>query len=175
MLIDGYDLDVLSPSCDPGSDRFAAFANLRQDIAAVLPYLNAVWAGAIYDHAAGVLTVRLGGRAVCVRPRQIGLSSLDDRQQATVEMERLVALVNSTWEQRAEIPPDYHKRQRPTALAVYRLLPGGNCKLCGQPTCFVFATRLAAGQVEMEACAPLFAEAHAEKRRALLAMLATAA
>ena len=174
MLIDIYDLELISPACDPGSERFAAFATLHQDIAPVLPYLNAVCDGAIYDHLAEVLTMRLGGRAVSIRPRQIGLSDLEDREQAGLEMKRLVGLINGTWERRGEIIPDLHKRQRPTALAIYRLLPGGNCKVCGQPTCFVFATKLAAGQIGVEACALLFSEDYAGKRASLLALLAAA-
>jgi ArsR family metal-binding transcriptional regulator len=174
MLIDAYDLELISPACDPGSERFAAFANLHQDIDLVLPYLNAVCEGAIYEQAAGVLTMRLDGRAVSIRSRQIGLSNLEDREQASLEMERLVALINRTWERREEIVPDCHKRQRPAALAIYRLLPGGNCKVCGQPTCFIFATKLSAGQAAVEACVPLFTDAHAGTRASLLTLLSAA-
>jgi len=34
MLIETYDLEVFSPPCDPGSERYAAKARLKVDISA---------------------------------------------------------------------------------------------------------------------------------------------
>ena len=171
MLIRRYDLEVTSPPCEPGSERWTAFARLEDDIAEVLPYLNAAWKGAIYDHEAKVLTWRTGGRAVSVRPREIGVSNLEDRDEAAGVVERLIAQINKVWERRAEIEPSFARRQRLVALEVYKLLPGGNCRACGEATCFIFATKLATGQVSIEACAPLFTEEHRAKREQLLARL----
>ena len=60
MLIKGYELEVTSPPCDPGSERWSAFAQIGADMASVLPYLNTRLKGAIYDHDAQVLTWRTG-------------------------------------------------------------------------------------------------------------------
>ncbi len=87
------------------------------------------------------------------------------------ETEGLVELVNRTWERRDEITPDYATRQRPTAMAVYKLLPATNCKQCGQPTCWNFALKLTASQVEIAACAPLHQPAHAQQLASLEALL----
>src|SRR3989304_5066658 len=46
MLIEHYDLEVFTPPCDPGSERFAATARLTTDISGVFPYLNATLRGA---------------------------------------------------------------------------------------------------------------------------------
>ncbi len=48
MLIDGYDIEVFTPPCEPGAERFAARARLTTDISVVLPYLNATLRGAVY-------------------------------------------------------------------------------------------------------------------------------
>ena len=40
-MIETYDLEVFTPSCDPGAERFTAKARLKVDISEVLPYLNA--------------------------------------------------------------------------------------------------------------------------------------
>jgi 4Fe-4S ferredoxin len=56
-------------------------------------------------------------------------------------------------------------------MDVYKLLPATNCKVCGQPTCFTFALKMTAGEAEPEQCAPLFTDAHREKRQKLLALL----
>jgi ArsR family metal-binding transcriptional regulator len=86
----------------------------------------------------------------------------------------MVDLVNETWEQRGQIQPSLVKREPLRALDVYKLLPGSNCKACGQPTCFTFALKLAAGQADIASCAPLFEEAYREKREQLLQMLESA-
>ena len=52
MLIENYDLEVFTPPCEPGAERFAATARLRVDIADVLPYLSATLRGAIYHKQA---------------------------------------------------------------------------------------------------------------------------
>lgn len=171
MLIRRYDLEVTSPPCEPGAERWSAFAHLEDDISEVLPYLNAAWKGAIYDHEAKVLTWRTGGRAVSVRPHELAVSNLEDRDEAVEVVERLIACINDIWRRRREIQPSLARRCRLVPLDIYKLLPGGNCRACGEPTCFVFATKLAAGQVDVEACTPLFTEEHAEKRRRLLALL----
>jgi ArsR family metal-binding transcriptional regulator len=71
MLIERYDLEVTTPPCEPGAERFNAIARLTTDISQVLPYLNATWKGAIYDHANRYLTWRTGGRAIAFPPRTV--------------------------------------------------------------------------------------------------------
>ncbi len=174
VLVESYDLEVTSPPCDPGAERFNAIARLTADISQVLPYLNAVWKGAIYDRANHFLTQRTGGRTITVWPYEIAVSQLEDRGDAERVIERLVGMINRTWERRAEIEPSTVKRERLTALAVYKLLPGANCKACGEPTCFIFASKLAAAQVAVETCTPLFTDEHQEKRKQLLALIQAA-
>ena len=63
-----------------------------------------------------------------------------------------------------------------SGLQIYKLLPQTNCKVCGLPTCFAFASKVTVGEAAAEACTPLFDdEQYAQKRQDLLAMLAEAA
>jgi hypothetical protein len=48
-----------------------------------------------------------------------------------------------------------------TAVDIYKLLPKTNCGTCGMPTCFGFATKVAAGTATITACANLSDEAKA--------------
>jgi ArsR family metal-binding transcriptional regulator len=174
VLIENYDLRVESPPCDPGSERWSAFAELGADISSVLPYLNAKLQGARYDHGAGVLTWRTGGRAVSFRAGQVAVSNLEDRHEAEAVVRRMVDLVNRVWEERDQIQPSLARREPPKALEVYKLLPGGNCKTCGEPTCLTFALKLAAGQAHIESCRLLYGEEHHAKLELLLQMLEAA-
>ncbi|MCS7220971.1 MAG: (Fe-S)-binding protein [Anaerolineae bacterium] len=163
MLIETYDLEVFTPPCEPGAERFSAIARLTADIREVFPYLNATLRGAIYEPAVPALRWTKGGRYVTFQPYQIAVSDIEDRDAAIKEVERLVKLVNRTWEQRAEIEPSYETRHRPMPLEVHRLLPQTNCKQCGQPTCFIFALKLVIAQAKLEECPLLFEPQYAEQ------------
>jgi ArsR family metal-binding transcriptional regulator len=175
MLIDSYDLEVFSPPCEPGSERWSAFAHLRRDITDVLPYLNAVWRGAVYDHQAHILTLVRGGRRYTLRPFEIAASNLEDRDHARDIVDRIVAEINGVWERRATITPSTEARQRPTVMEVYKLLPGGNCKQCGEATCFIFATKLVAAQTDLDRCTRLLEPGFASQRSTLRQAMGLAA
>jgi ArsR family metal-binding transcriptional regulator len=171
MLIDGYHLEVLTPRCEPGSERFAAVAHLVNDIRDVLPYLNATLAGAVYNGSAPALIWKTCGHSVAFHPDHIGVSNVEDRDEAVLEVEELVALVNRTWENRAEIEPTLRERRRAVPMEVYLLLPRTNCKACGLETCFIYATRLTLGQVELRACPLLARPEHRDRLTRLRRLL----
>jgi ArsR family metal-binding transcriptional regulator len=152
MLIDQYDLDVFTPPCEPGAERYAARARLTVDISQVLPYLNATLRGAVYLPDAHALTWKKGGHNITFHAFEIATSNVDDRDGAEAELTGLVDLVNRTWERRSEIKPDTQTHQRPTSMALFKLLPQTNCKQCGEPTCYTFALKLVASQVILADC-----------------------
>lgn len=157
MLIEDYDLELMTPPCDPGAETWSAFARLKVDIGEALPYLNATLRGAIYRHAAKALNWKKGGRNIAFHSYEIAVANLEDRTEAEKVIRGLVKLVNRTWERRHEIEPDFEAHQRPTPMAVFKMLPGTNCRQCGQATCFTFALKLAAGHQKPEDC-PLLLE-----------------
>ncbi|MEW6568620.1 MAG: (Fe-S)-binding protein [Chloroflexota bacterium] len=171
MLIEGYNVEVFTPPCEPGAERFAAVARLTTDISDVLPYLNATLRGAVYHRQAKSLTWKKAGHNIAFHTYEIAISNVENREAAIKELSGLVDLVNRTWERRGEIHPDFEVHQRPTPMAVFRLLPGTNCKACGEPTCFTFALKLAASQVKLDGCPALGQPAYAmnlERLRAIV-------
>lgn len=171
MLIEEYDLEVFTPPCEPGAERYAAKALLPVDISEALPYLNATLRGAIYHREAQALTWKKGGHNVAFHAREIATSNVADRDVAVEELDGLVELVNRTWERREAIEPSYETRQRPAPVAVYQLLPQTNCRQCGEPTCFTFALKLVAAQKTPADCPPLQEPAYAEQLATLEALL----
>jgi ArsR family metal-binding transcriptional regulator len=171
LLIEHYDLEVFTPPCEPGAERFSAIARLAVDISQVLPYLNATLKGAIYSPEADALTWVRGGRRVAYSAYQIAVSNLEDRDEAERVVKSEIERVNRTWQQHDEITPSVHIRKRPTPLAIYKLLPRTNCKQCGEPTCYVFATKLAAGQCQLDSCPALVEPVNANHLTALQELL----
>jgi len=167
MLIEPFDLEVFTPPCDPGAERFSAKGKLLTDISEALPYLNATLRGAEYQPQAQALAWRKAGHYVMIRPSEIAVSNVPDRDGAIKELDGIIRLINQTWERRAEITPSSETRQRPAPMAVYKLLPQANCKECGQPTCWTFALKLAASQKTIDDCPRLLQPQYADKLAAL--------
>lgn len=171
VLIDTYDLDVFTPPCDPGAVRYSAIAHLHVDITEALPYLNAILRGAVYNGMAPALSWRKAGHYVVFHAGRIAVSNVEDRDSAVQEVEALVKLVNHTWTRRDQLTPDSTTYQRPTAMSLYKLLPNTNCHACGEATCWNFALKLAAAQVKLDACPPLFEATYAPQLAALQALV----
>lgn len=174
MLIEGYELEVFTPPCEPGAERFSAIARLKVDIAEILPYLNATLRGTVYHRQANALTWTQGGHIIAFHATEIATSDVEDKDAAIEEVEGLIALVNRTWERREEITPDFETHQRATPMAIYKLLPQTNCKQCGEPTCYTFALKLAVSQRKLEECPVLFEQAYKDRLDALQALIVDA-
>lgn len=171
MLIKDYDLELFTPPCEPGAETWSAIARLKVDIGEVLPYLNATLPGAIYNHAAQALTWKGETHHTAFHPYKIAVSNLEDRVEAEQVIKKLIDTVNRVWEKRTEIEPSFETRQRPAPMVILKLLPGTNCKECGQPTCFTFALKLVAGQQKLEECPPLLEPEFAEQLSQLQVMV----
>jgi ArsR family metal-binding transcriptional regulator len=167
MLIDSYDLDIFTPPCEPGAERFSAVARLEVDISEALPLLNATLRGAVYHQEANALTWKKGGHNIAFHAFEIATSNVANREVAIKELDGLVKLVNRTWERRSEIAPSYQTRRRPAPMDVYKLLPQTNCKLCGEQTCFTFALKLCGGKRQLVDC-PVLSEQDYRERLLLL-------
>jgi ArsR family metal-binding transcriptional regulator len=171
VLIEKYELEVFTPPCEPGAERYAARARLNVGISEVLPYLNATLRGAVFFPEADALTWKKAGHNIAFHDLEIATSNVEDRDGAEKELKGLIDLVNHTWERRAEITPDHATRQRPTPMAIYKLLPNTNCKQCGEPTCYNFALKLATAQKKLDKCVPLIEPQYAERLTVLEQLL----
>ena len=171
MLIETYDLEVFTPPCEPGAERHAARARLVVDISETLPYLNTTLRGAVYHPQANALTWKKAGHYVAFHAFEIAISNAVDRESAEKEIQGLIELVNRTWERRPEIHPDYETHQRPTSMAIYKLLPQTNCKQCNELTCYTFALKLAASQKEISDCPLIFDPQYSDQLIALQAIV----
>jgi len=164
MLLHKYDLKIVLSDCNPSSLKVNALADLSDDISEVLPYLNTVLKGLQYYPEEKILTVKKEGRLISFRPRQIALTKLEDENEATVVMEELKRIVNETYANRDHIKPTYTSRPISRPLDIFKLLPGKNCKECGEPTCMAFALKLVNDEVELNQC-PLLLKKEFEVNR----------
>jgi ArsR family metal-binding transcriptional regulator len=158
MLITTYRLEVDVAKHSTEEFEYEAIAYVSNDIREILPYLNATLKSAVYLPEAPSLSWRLNDHKVGFWPDRIAADHLESREQASGVIEKLVSLVNDTWENRRNIEPDVTTHDLLQPLELYRLLPKTNCKACGEASCFSFALKLAAGQTALPKCAPLATE-----------------
>lgn len=161
MQVENYELEIFTPPCEPGTERYSAVARLPQNIAEVLPYLNAALAGANYIPSANALTWKRARHLVAFHADRVAVSNVVDREEAVSELERMIDLVNRTWDRRAEITPDCLAQKRSSPMDVYQLLPQTNCRECGEETCMAFAFGLIQGKHVLEECPVLTADQRA--------------
>jgi len=171
MLLHKYDLKIVLSECNPSSLKVNALADLSDDISEVLPYLNTALKGLQYYAEEKILTVKKEGRLISFRPRQIALTKLEDEQEAREVMEELKQIVNETFANKDHIEPTYTSRRIPRPLDIFKLLPGKNCKECGEPTCLAFAVKLVGQEIDIMKCLPLFTKEYQEKQTVLLEIL----
>jgi len=156
MFIKDYQLRIVLSDCNPSSQKVNAIADLSEDISEMLPYLNTALKGLQYFEEEKILTVKRGGRLITFRPRQIALTKLEDENEARMVMEELKQILNETYINKDHIKPTYTTRQVLRPLEVFKLLPGGNCKECGEITCMAFALKLVNDELELQKCPILF-------------------
>lgn len=154
-LIETYTVEIHTPRCDPSAVEYFAHVRFETDISMVLPYLNARLKDTRYFPEAAALSWRDAGHTIVFHAREIDISEIRDQDQAEELAEDVVYTVNSTWAARAEIKPNTSGVRRAAPMALLKLLPQTNCRECGEPTCFSFALKLAAGQRSPADCPPL--------------------
>ena len=155
MLLESYTKDIFRPECNPSFQSLHCIAHLHQDITEALPYLNATLGGFEYLKDPPAVTFRIHGKIITVHPREIAVNALRDEEEAEKILEWLKREINEAWEKRGEIKPKYEGLPKPKLLEILKLLPKTNCLECGQPTCMVFAARVAEGAKGPEQCLPL--------------------
>jgi len=171
MLLYSYVLRMVLSDCNPSSQKVNAIADLSEDISNVLPYLNTVLKGIQYNESEKILVVKKGGRLITFRPRQIALTKLEDENEARALMEELKQAVNKTHTEREQIKPTFTSRPIPRPLDIFKLLPGKNCKECGEPTCMAFALKLVNDDIGWKQCLLLLTKEFETNRLKLMRVL----
>ena len=160
MLLKTYSLEIFKSKCQADAEGVHCFAHLDQDVTQALPYLNAVLGGFEYLNDPPAVTFKTHGKLITVHGKKIAVNALKDKVEAEKIVLWLKNEINEAWEKKEEIQPCYTGMPRPGIMEIYKLLPRNNCRECGQPTCLVFATKVAEGAKGPDDCPPLDADQH---------------
>ena len=158
LLREDFRLEPASCFVDANCPRYKAVIPAEEDLAPLLPYLNAVAKVVFYDPAEPVLIFKFEGRKVAVRRDDVRISDVRDIEEGKILREKVARFLEELWRKRDEITPRHEPRTLPPALTIYRHLPQTNCGRCGEATCLAFASKLSTGEADLSACRPLFEE-----------------
>ncbi len=173
MLLNSYKITRVLP-CLADPMKIRVIAEISGEIHEVFPYLNAILKGCIYNHPALTLTIKKDGKLFTLHAHHITLAKIEDEKEAAELLGWLKDLINETYEKRDRIEPNFSKGADLKALDIFKLLPGTNCKKCGEPACLAFAVRLVGQEIEITKCTPLFSGEYLEKRKVLSELLRAA-
>ncbi len=155
MLLKNYSKEIFRPECNPGFESVHCIAHLDENIESVLPYLNAALGGFEYLKDPPAVIFRSQGRLITVHGDKIAINALRDAAEADKILEWLKREINGAWQHRDQIQPSYEGVPKPKLIEILKRLPKTNCKVCGLPTCMVFAARMAEGIKRPGDCPPL--------------------
>lgn len=154
---------------NPEKIRFIAYFD--RNISGIFPYLNAILKGAIYNPGGKTLTIKKEGRLITLHPNKIAAGKILNEKDAHETIEWIKNKINYCHANRDTIEPCFERREKLAALDIYKLLPGTNCKKCGELTCLAFAVKLSEEEISIMKCTEIFSGEHAEKKKELLGLL----
>ncbi|MBT8341129.1 MAG: hypothetical protein KJP07_14020 [Desulfatitalea sp.] len=137
--------------CSTHSARF----DLDKDLSPLFPYINAVAEQADYYEKPVYIRFLLNNRLCAFYPRQGAFTPIRDMAEAMAFLPQLLGFITDVAKHRAAITPNQKKFKPVSALDIYRLLPGSNCRLCGYATCMAFAAALSRQRTSMLKCPQL--------------------
>ncbi len=170
MLLHSYKITRILP-CLADPEKTRVIAELSDEIHEIFPYLNATLKGCIYNHPALTLTIKKDEKLITLHFRYVTLTMINDENEAEEILRCLKDLINETYENRNKIEPNYSGDEELRSTDIYKLLPGTNCKKCGEIKCFSFAFKLAKRETIIAKCSPLFSQENQEKRKVLFELL----
>ncbi len=169
MFLKKIEMDFMEP-CTADFMKVKFTADFSSDISELFPYLNAQVKTAIYNEKSSSITLRKEGRLITLYPLHMAVSKAANEHDAYEIMDNIKDIVNKAYENKDETEPLYERRENPSAVNVYKLLPKTNCKLCGEMTCLSFAVKMIEGQKKLSDCSVILRDEYKEKNEMISEM-----
>ena len=148
-------MDVAPPECLPSTVTVAAIIEFDDDLAELLPYLNAELGPCVYDPNVRFIRFRRGEKVIAIYPKKIAISPLRDEDEAKVVFQWIRDTINSVAARKDTIKPSTWSLSELKPLDIFKLLPRTNCGKCGRSTCMAFAAAVASGEASPDSCPAL--------------------
>ncbi|MEM2320150.1 MAG: (Fe-S)-binding protein [Candidatus Bathyarchaeia archaeon] len=164
VIVRKIEIKEISP-CTADPERIKFLAQADKPLEDVLPILYLAIANAKYSEKLGALSYMHQQHLITIfASGRVSMTYVKDRDEANKLVEEARRLIN-----RAIIYLKTHGKPSPetiqakkelTPIKIYELLPKTNCKMCGEQSCFAFATKLLNGEKTLQECPPLDSREH---------------
>jgi DNA-binding CsgD family transcriptional regulator/ArsR family metal-binding transcriptional regulator len=118
---------------------YGARFQLEWDVSPLFPLINAIVPDARLYETPVYIKFLLNAHLCAFYPQEGAFSPVQDYAGAVAFLDDLIAFIKDIHARRAEITPNYKKFKPTSALDIFQLLPGTNCRGCGHATCLAFA------------------------------------
>ncbi len=148
--------DLEASACHLDEPCYRVKIGTGEDLSQLMPFLNAVADVIQYEPGEEpVMILKIGGCRVALRSHEIAVGPVKDRKEGEKALSEVLDYLNETWARSHEIRPNFRPKRRANAMEIYKLLPGTNCRECGESACLAFAVKLALGRQSPGACPAL--------------------
>ena len=154
-LIENYKIKFDPIPCEIGSEEWKLTCEVSKNLSDFLSYLNGYIKKGIHDPKANTFVFTFENHKVSVTNDKVMIARIKSQDEGKKLAQKVIDFLNEVYAKKDEITPDFERREPPKAIDIYKLLPKTNCRKCGEPTCFVFATKLSQGDHEIEDCVEL--------------------
>jgi len=148
----GYRFRLVNIDCLPSSTRLNVIMELDESIEELLPYLASYLPGCTYLHEARVINTMDSGHIVAIYPEKITFTGVRDERQASWFCQKYFDMIHYVKLHKEQLKPVFERKNGPTILEIYSVLPKTNCRECGSPTCMAFAASVFRRESSISAC-----------------------
>lgn len=146
--------------CIADKSKYRIIARLEPPLGGALKLLEPLFPRARYSEKLGVLIIPRGNSMITAYSTgNVTMTMISGTDEAKQILDDIKKNINDAIEK--GITPSPGEKVRADHNDIYKYLPGTNCHICGEQSCYSFAIRLMGKETGLERCTPLLEQRYA--------------
>jgi Uncharacterized protein conserved in archaea len=157
--IDVVEVRQLLP-CIADKSKYRIIARLKPPLGGALKLLEPLFPRARYSEKLGALIIQKGNIIITAYSTgNVTMTMISSTDEAEQILDDIMKNINAAIEK--GITPAPGEKVRVDHNDIYKYLPGTNCRICGEQSCYSFAIRLVGKETKLDRCTPLLEQRYA--------------
>ncbi|WP_407354914.1 (Fe-S)-binding protein [Methanolobus sp. WCC5] len=141
--------------CIADNSKYRIIARMEPPLEGAVKLLEPLYPRARYSENLGVLIIQKGSIIITVYSTgNVTMTMISDTDEAEEILNDLMKSINDAIRKGIKASSSGEK-VRVDHNEIYKYLPGTNCHICGEQSCYSFAIRLMAKETTLDRCTPL--------------------
>jgi ArsR family metal-binding transcriptional regulator len=150
--VDIVEIKQLIP-CIADRTRFRIIARMNPPLEGALKALEPLFPRGRYSEKIGALIIQRGDVLITIYGKgNVTMTMIKGESEAEEILQGLRGTINAAIEK--GVAPVSREKVVVDHTEIYKYLPQTDCKECGEQSCYTFAIRIMAGEVELDKCKP---------------------